>query len=238
MLHPYMAYAKGYRHECAVLVIAESSRKAKTLAWRYGWELGTDTFTDLRVQRIREDADFFMAFHGGKSEPDVYLSPPTCKRCEQWGRRIVDGLCVPCHEDAEADAAFAAYDALVAERDAVARERDSLRTALMASPDEMTVEFCKLVDCVKEEMADKRELLHRLNTDPDTTKALLLKSDQLLAAAERERDALRGVVEKARQLDAVVYGNRPGGAGSFDERHRAQVEFIDALRALDENNKS
>ena len=108
MLHPYMAYAKGYRHECAVLVIAESSRKAKTLAWRYGWELGTDTFTDLRVQRIREDADFFMAFHGGKSEPDVYLSPPTCKRCEQWGRRIVDGLCVPCHEDAEADAAFAA----------------------------------------------------------------------------------------------------------------------------------
>ena len=133
---------------------------------------------------------------------------------------------------------LAAYDALVAERDAVARERDSLRTALMASPDEMTVEFCKLVDCVKEEMADKRELLHRLNTDPDTTKALLLKSDQLLAAAERERDALRGVVEKARQLDAVVYGNRPGGAGSFDERHRAQVEFIDALRALDENNKS
>ena len=65
-------------------------------------------------------------------------------------------------------------------------------------------------------------------------KDILAAYDALVA----ERDALRGVVEKARQLDAVVYGNRPGGAGSFDERHRAQVEFIDTLRALDENNKS
>jgi hypothetical protein len=87
-MRPYMAYAKGYRHECAVLVIAESSRKARPLAWRYGWEIGTDSYTDLRVERIRDDADFFMSFHGDKREPEVYLSPPTCKRCEQWGRTL------------------------------------------------------------------------------------------------------------------------------------------------------
>ena len=117
-----------------------------------------------------------------------------------------------------------------------AREPQATRTHL-------TCERCGLADatvkkqhvytgCASDRPTPFYEIhnLHQSDDERDVCIDALRAAYDALAA---EREALRGVVEKARQLDAVVYGNRPGGAGSFDERHRAQVEFIASLRALD-----
>ena len=135
---------------------------------------------------------------------------------------------------------LAAYDALVAERDALEHQRDTAG----AEGDKARALARKLWhECAAAErerdaqfkaLAKLSSALNNPCVEGETIEGALVEyAIALLRDAERERDALRGVVEKARQLDAVVYGNRPGGAGSFDERHRAQVEFIASLRALD-----
>lgn len=96
-LRPYFGYPKDGLHEVAVLVFARNGREAKPLAWRSVVRDCTDRYTDVRVRRIREHTDWFMAL-AESADPHVIDDPPSCKRCEHWGRPIKDGICTACHD--------------------------------------------------------------------------------------------------------------------------------------------
>lgn len=102
-LYPYMAH--DGEPECyAILVFAPSAREAKRLAWPtiQGFSCGEADYTQMRVLRMRQHADYLMTLGNPKKintgEPHIIDSPPVCPRCALWGHPSKGDGCTYCEE--------------------------------------------------------------------------------------------------------------------------------------------
>lgn len=99
-MRAYMGYSRGMGpQEGAVLVIANTAREAKPLAWGAWGLFDVDEYTDIAIRWLRDD--HIMALADQKKlaadEPHVIDSPVGCKSCELWGCGVRnDGTCCYC----------------------------------------------------------------------------------------------------------------------------------------------
>ena len=101
-MRTYSAYssAEGPR-EGAILVIANTAREAKNLAWKSGELFNVDEWTDLAVRWLRDEHIIKLAdqikLAAGQSH--VVADPLACMSCERWGYEVDDaGFCCDCGE--------------------------------------------------------------------------------------------------------------------------------------------
>lgn len=99
-MKPYIAFSKAEGpQEGAVLVIANTVREAKKLAWGQCWNV--DEWIDLAV-RLMRDVGIMKLANQSKltaNEPHVVDSPLGCQSCGLWGAGVKsDGACCYCGE--------------------------------------------------------------------------------------------------------------------------------------------
>lgn len=86
--------------EGAVLIIANTAKQARKLAWQ-GCFLGIDDWLDQAVRLIRDESALLLANQTKlkADEPHVVDSPLHCEACGWWGAGLTeDQLCGNCNE--------------------------------------------------------------------------------------------------------------------------------------------
>ncbi len=101
-MKPYMAFS---RHdgpvEGAILVIANTAKEARWLAWQSGDCQNVENWLDQAVKLIRDKTIMALANQDklARNESHVVWSPVGCKSCGYWGAGITaDNLCCECNE--------------------------------------------------------------------------------------------------------------------------------------------
>lgn len=99
----YMAYSTGaLPREGAILVIANTAREARMLAWESGECINVEKWIDLTVRLIRNNADIMLLADQAKlqqEQPHVVASPLSCEECGIWGAGLADdNRCGNCEE--------------------------------------------------------------------------------------------------------------------------------------------
>lgn len=100
-MKPYVAFSRGAGSaEGAVLVIANTARQARNLAW--GHCLNVEDWLDQSVLLIRNNEDILALADQEKVEanvPHVIDSPEGCTKCGMWGMPLSENdLCECCSE--------------------------------------------------------------------------------------------------------------------------------------------
>lgn len=89
----YTAYAVGaLPREGAILVIANTAKEARKLAWKSG-EFNVEKWIDLTVRLIRYNVDVIPLANQAKlqqEQPHVVASPLSCEACGIWGAGLTD----------------------------------------------------------------------------------------------------------------------------------------------------
>ena len=95
-----MGFSRGAGpHEGAVLIIANTAKQAKRLAW--GECLNVDDWLDQAVLLIRDNRVMLLANQERleADEPHVIDSPLGCDACGYWGAGLTDdNLCGNCNQ--------------------------------------------------------------------------------------------------------------------------------------------
>lgn len=104
-MNPYIAFSRiEGPEEGAILVIANTARAAKRLAWGHCWNV--DTWTDQDIRLIRDRTVLALADQGklAVAQPHVIESPLSCQACGLWGMgvNLDDGTCCHCGKQAGA----------------------------------------------------------------------------------------------------------------------------------------
>ena len=101
-MRAYIAYSRGAGpEEGAILVIANTLREAKPLAWGTLDLFDVDEYIDMAVIWMRGDHIMALADQTklAAGEPHVIDSPAGCESCELWGYDVnPDGTCCGCDE--------------------------------------------------------------------------------------------------------------------------------------------
>lgn len=96
----YIAYSSSAGPtEGTILVIANTARKAKNLAWKSGELFNVDEWTDLAVRWLRDEYIMRLADQVklAAGEPHVVAEPLACESCKAWGCEVDDnGICCGC----------------------------------------------------------------------------------------------------------------------------------------------
>lgn len=99
----YMAYSQiDGAQEGAILVIANSAKEAKKLAWKSGECLNVDEWIDLSVKWLKDDDVMKLSRNYPFEEIVSHITPnpPYCKSCGLWGCGITsEDLCCNCNEN-------------------------------------------------------------------------------------------------------------------------------------------
>lgn len=103
MMKAYSAFSREVGpEEGAILVIAQSAKEAKPLAWKSGACWNVDGWTDLAIRLIRDDTHVLPLADQESlklGEPHIIDSPFGCDKCGFWGAGITeDKLCGNCNE--------------------------------------------------------------------------------------------------------------------------------------------
>lgn len=99
---PYMAFSRfDGPEEGAVLVLAQTAKEARRLAWQSGECLNVHDWIDLAVRWIK-DATITALANQDKlkaSVSHVVGSPAGCDACGYWGVGVtLEGLCCRCNQ--------------------------------------------------------------------------------------------------------------------------------------------
>lgn len=101
-MKPYMAFS---RHdgpaEGAVLVIHNTAKEARKLAYQSGECLNVEDWLDQAVRLIRDKFAMALASQEklNNNEPHVVWNPVGCQSCGFWGAGLTaDNLCGNCNE--------------------------------------------------------------------------------------------------------------------------------------------
>lgn len=97
----YKAYSKeAGPSEGAILVIANTSKEAKKLAWKSEECMNVEGWIDLTVRLLRFDAHVIPLADQAKlqqEQPHVIASPLACEACGRWGAGLdADNCCLNC----------------------------------------------------------------------------------------------------------------------------------------------
>jgi len=103
-MRTYLAYSRAEGpQEGAVLVLADTARQAKRLAWRSGECLNVDEYIDLAVLWLHDDKSILALVDRQKlaaGEAHVVAEPLACRTCGLWGGGVTeDGTCYHCGGD-------------------------------------------------------------------------------------------------------------------------------------------
>jgi len=100
-MRAYSAYSKSAgSSEGSILVIANTARQAKSLAWYSGECWNVEEWTDLAVKWLRDDLVFALA-----DQDKLVAGIPhvvgdallVCQACDQWGQDVDgEGMCCQC----------------------------------------------------------------------------------------------------------------------------------------------
>lgn len=101
-LKPYVVFSRGAGlEEGAALILAQSAKEAKRLAWQQS-ALDFDDFVDLGIRLLRGPQFILPLANQTKLKagiPHIVGSPAACAVCEVWGAGLtIDGLCSNCNE--------------------------------------------------------------------------------------------------------------------------------------------
>lgn len=97
-----MAFSRqeGQYESGAILVIANTVREARKIAWPHCWHV--EDFVDLAVRLIRDNLEVLHLVDQTKlqrNQPHVIDNPLACEFCNTWGSGLtVDKLCCNCGE--------------------------------------------------------------------------------------------------------------------------------------------
>lgn len=103
MLKAYSAFSReAGPEEGAILVIANTTREAKKLAWQSGACWNVDEWIDLATRLIKDDI-YILSLADQKElrlgHPHIIDNPIGCDKCGMWGVEItIDKLCGNCNE--------------------------------------------------------------------------------------------------------------------------------------------
>ena len=99
-MKPYMAFSRSAgSEEGAILVVANTAKEAKTLAW--GRCLNVEGWTDQGVRLIRDNSTLLLADQQKVRHniPHVIDDPLSCEMCGLWGAGLTeDNKCGYCGE--------------------------------------------------------------------------------------------------------------------------------------------
>ena len=87
-MKPYIAFSRAAGPENgAILILANSTREARVLAWRSGECWNADGWLDLGVRWLRDDDVLMLADQAklAAGMPHVVALPVPCEDCGLWG---------------------------------------------------------------------------------------------------------------------------------------------------------
>lgn len=101
-MKPYMAFSRDAGPaEGAILVIANTAKEARKLAYQSGECLNVEDWLDQSARLIKDNTIMALANQEkvANNEPHVIWSPVCCQACGHWGAGLTtDNLCGNCNE--------------------------------------------------------------------------------------------------------------------------------------------
>lgn len=101
-MKPYMAFSRAAGPtEGAILVIANTAKEARKLAYQSGECFNVEDWLDQSVRLIKDDTVMALANPEKitSNEPHVVYDPIGCQNCGYWGSGITaENLCGNCNE--------------------------------------------------------------------------------------------------------------------------------------------
>ena len=99
-MRAYMAFSRiESPTDGAILVIANTAKEARKMAYRSGDCWNVDKWTDQAVRWLRDSSIFGLAdqLWLSQNKPHIIISPTRCTSCGTWGAGIYNGrICYHC----------------------------------------------------------------------------------------------------------------------------------------------